>query len=271
MRRSDGVGVAAPTRYAPVRGELEDRGRQELEPRLVLRKVDGAAGPGALPSLERSKHGDRSISDGDIVDVRPVEKDRGRVGLAEELNESGEGTELAAVSGMERVRSSLSLIAARQDDEPGVIRTQLPRSQAEARNGAGREALDEHVGRADERSRESHTLGMLQVERRASLPVVVEGEHARAIGLDDAVLKWRVRRAEHVGGKSALETDDLGAEIREVLSDERSRRREADLHDADTAERSATGRRGGSGRDLGHMTPASRSRASSRAPTPTSP
>src|SRR5207253_5404279 len=84
--------------------------------------------------------------------------------------------ELAAISGVERVRSSLSLIAARQDDEPGVIRTQLLRSQAEARNGAGREALDEHVGRADERSRESHTLGMLQVERRASLPVVVEGE-----------------------------------------------------------------------------------------------
>src|SRR5207248_6725642 len=207
----------------------------------MLREQYCAAGAGALPSLERREHGDRSVADGDIVEVRRVGKDGRRVGLAEQLNESREGAQLAAVSGVECVRSSLSLIAARQDDEPGVIRTQLLRSQAEARNGAGREALDEHVGRADERSRESHTLGMLQVERRASLPVVVEGEHARAIGLDDAVLKWRVRRAEHVGGKSALETDDLGAEVREVLFDERHRRREAGLPSVETGEQYAKG------------------------------
>src|SRR5439155_15449251 len=131
MRRGDGIGVAAPTRYSSVRGEFEDRRREELQPRLVLRKVDGAAGPGALPSLERREHGDRSISHRNVVDVRAVEKDGGRVGFAEQLNESGEGAQLAAISGMERVRSSLSLIAARQDDEPGVIRAQLLRSEAE--------------------------------------------------------------------------------------------------------------------------------------------
>src|SRR5947208_2566341 len=122
VRRSDGVGVAASSRYSSVRREFEDRRREELQPRLVLRKIDGAAGPGALAPLERREHGDRSVADGDIVDVRPVEKDGGRVGFAEQLNESGEGAQLAAISGVERVRPGLSLIAARQDDEPGVIR-----------------------------------------------------------------------------------------------------------------------------------------------------
>src|SRR5437762_326431 len=181
-------------------------------------------GPGADPLVQlraRSEHGDRAVADGDVVDVRPVEKYRGRVRLAEQLDESGEGAQLAAVSRMEGVRSGLALVAAREDDEPGVIRAELLSSEAKARDGAGGEALDEHVGSADERSRERRALRMLQIERRASLTVVVEGEHPRTIGLDDAVLERRVCRAEDVGGKAALEADDLRAEIREVFADER--------------------------------------------------
>src|SRR5207253_7225343 len=266
----DGIGVPGAARYPSVRGEFEDRGREELQSGLVLREVDGAPGPGTLSPLERSEHGDRAVADGDVVDVRPVEKHGGRVRLAEQLDESGESAQLTAVSGMEGVRSGLALVAAREDDQPGVIRAKRLSSEAKARDGAGGEALDEHVGGADERSRELHALRMLQVERRASLTVVVEGEHPRTIGLDDAVLERRVCRAEDVGGKAALEADDLRAEIREVFADERPRRGEPHLDDPEAAERAATDRDRRSCRDLGHTTPAARRRASCPGPTPTS-
>ena len=151
-----------------------------------------------------------------------------------------------------------------------MIRAKRLSSEAKARDGAGGEALDEHVGSADKGSRERHALRMLQVERRAPLTVVVEGEHPRTIGLDDAVLERRVRRAEHVGGEAALEADDLRPEIREVFADERPRRGEPHLDDPEAAERAATDRDRRSCRDLGHTTPAARRRASCSDPTPTS-
>src|SRR5881296_3684721 len=270
VRRGDRVGVAAATRYSSVRGELEDRGREELQSRLVLREVDRASGAGALSSLERGEHGDRAVTDRDVVDVRPVEKDGGRVGLAEQLNESGERAQLAAVTRVERMWSGLPLVAAREDDQPGVIVAQRLRAKAEPRDGAGGEALDEHVGRADERPREGHTLRVFQVERRAALAIVVEGEHRRAIGRDDAVLEWRVGRAEHVGGEPALEADDLSAEVREVLADEGPRGSEPHLDNPHAAQRAAAGGRDRSCRELGHTTPPARSRASSSEPTPAS-
>ena len=169
---------------------------------------------------------------------------------------------------MERVRSGLPLVAARQDDQAGVIGAQRLGSQAKPRDGAGRKALDEHVGLADERARESDARRMLQVERRAAFAVVVEREHRRAVRLDDAVLERRVRRAEDVGGETALETDHLGAEVREVLADQRAGCREPQLHDADAVERAKVCDRGRPRRNIGHTTPAARSRSSSPEETP---
>jgi hypothetical protein len=112
---------------------------------------------------------------------------------------------------------------------------------------------------------------VLQVERHAALAVVVEREHPGAIGLDDPVLKRRVRRAKHVGGQPALEADDLGAEVREVLADERAGRRESHFDYPRAAERAPAARRGRSRCELGHKTPAACNRASSSEPTPASP
>src|SRR5204862_596001 len=140
--------------------------------------------------------------------------------------EPRERAELAAVSRMERVRSGLALIAARQDDEPGMIGAERLGAKAETRDGARREAFDEHIGLADERAREGDALRMLQVERRAALAVVVEREHRRAIRRDDAVLERRIGRAENIRGEAALDADDLRAEAREVLAHERAGRRE---------------------------------------------
>src|SRR5206468_5828237 len=100
------------------------------------------------------------------------------------------------------------------------------RSEAEPRDGARGEALDEHVRGTDESPCERDTLWVLQVERRAALAIVEEGEHRRAIRGDDAVLERRVGRSEDVGRSAALHTDDLGAEVREGFADERPGRGE---------------------------------------------
>src|SRR5258706_1562594 len=130
-----GVGVAGAAGDPPVRGELEDRRREELQSGLVLREVDRAADPGALPPLERREHRDRAVSDGDVVDVRPVQEHRRRVGLAEELHEARERGELAPVPRMERMRTGLPLIAARQNDELGVLRAKDVRPEPEPSDG----------------------------------------------------------------------------------------------------------------------------------------
>src|SRR2546428_3438070 len=270
VRRGDGVGVAAATRYSSVRGELEDRRREELQPGLVLQEVDGAAHAGAPPPLDRREYSDRAVTDRDVVDVGPIEKDGGRVGLAEQLDESRERAQLAAVARVERVGSGLALVAAREDDEPRVIRPERFRSKAEPRDGPRGEALDEHIGGPDERPRERDPRRVLQSERRAAFAVVIESEHRRAIGRDDAVLERRVSRAEDIGGNATLEADDLGAEVREVLADERPRSGKAHLHDTHPAQRTGMGAGGRSRRYLGHTTPSARRRASSSGPTPAS-
>src|SRR5206468_35054 len=91
---------AGARRHGPVRGELEERGRHELEPGLVLREVDEATIAGAPPALERGEDRDDAVADRDVVDVRPVEDHRRAVRLAEELVEAGEGGELAPVARM---------------------------------------------------------------------------------------------------------------------------------------------------------------------------
>src|SRR2546427_3341524 len=271
VRRGDGVGVAAATRYSSVRGELEDRRREELQPGLVLREVDGAAHAGAPPPLDRREYSDRAVTDRDVVDVGPIEKDGGRVGLAEQLDESRERAQLAAVARVERVRSGLALVATREDDQPRVIGAERLRSEAEPRDGPRGEALDEHIGGADERPREGDPVRVLQVERRAALAVVIESEHRRAIGRDDAVLEWRVRRSEDIGGEATLEADDLGAEVREILADERARGGKTQLHHTPSPQRPRAGAGGPARPGLPPTTPAARRRASSSGPTPAAP
>ena len=273
VRGGHRVGVAGAAGDPPVRGELEDRRCEELEAGLVLRKVDRAADPRALPPLERREHRDRAVSDGDVIDVWPVQEHRRRVGLAEELHESGERAQLASVSRMERVRPGLTLVAARQEDELGVLRAKELRPEPESSDGPRREALHEDISPRNERARERHALGMLEVQRRAPLAVVVEREHPGAVGFDDAALERRVRRAEDVGRETALDADHFRSEVREVLPHQRTCGGEAHLDDPHAGQRARWRHLswcGGSRRELTHIVPAARRRVSSVVPTPTS-
>ena len=270
MRRRDGVGVPGTPGDAAVRRELQDRRREELKTGLVLREVDRAPGAGARPALERGEHRDRPVPDGDVVDVRAVQEHRRRVRLAQQLDEAGERAQLATVARVEGMRPRLALVAARQDHELRMFGAERVRAEAEPGHRPRGEALDEYVGETDERPRERDTLRMLEVERRAALPVVVEGEHAGVIRLDDPVLERRIRRPEDVGRETALETDDLRAEVREVLAHERPGRGEAHLHDAQPAQRPGARGRRGSRRGVGHTVPARRRRSSSSVATPAS-
>ena len=166
------------------------------------------------------------------------------------------------------MRAGLALVAARQDDELGMVGAQRVRAEAQASHRPGGEALDEDVGEADERPREGDALRMLQVERRAPLAVVVEGEHRGAVRSHDPVLERGVRRAEHVGREPALEADDLRAEVREVLPHQGPGRGEAHLHDAQTAQRAGARGRRASRRGVGHTAPARRRRSSWSGVTP---
>ena len=113
MRDGHAVTIGIARGYGAIRRVLEERGREELEARLVLREIDDASLPRAAAALERGEDGDDAVADRDVVDVRPIQDDRRPVGIAEQLREAGERGELAPVAGMLRVRSGLSLIAAR--------------------------------------------------------------------------------------------------------------------------------------------------------------
>ena len=236
MWHGDEVAVADARGHGPVRRVLEERGRHELEARLVLRQVDVAALARQPAAQERGEHRGDAVPDRDVVDVRPVQQHRRPILLTEQVKEAGERGELAAVPGNARVRTGLSLITAREHDEVGTLAEEPLVVEAPLRHVTRCEALDDHVRLRDERARELGSARVLQVERHAELALVVEREHARPVETRNVVLERRVRGPERVGRGRGLHVDDLGAVVREVLADERAGRGEAELDDAQPRE-----------------------------------
>ena len=236
VRQRDRIAISVTRGDRARRGVLEERRGHELKSGFVLREIDRAPVAGASPPLERGEDCDNAVADRDVVDIRAVEDDRGPIALAEELVESREGRELAAVAGVLRVRSGLALVAARKHDQ---VALRLPHgldAEPAARERSGREALDDDIGVRDEPERDRRRLRMAQVERRTFLSVVVEREHPRIVrrGLS---FEGRVRRAECVERGPALDVDHLGAVVREVFADEGPGGGPTELDDPQTGER----------------------------------
>src|SRR5439155_22508146 len=128
--------------------------RRELESAFVRREAGPAHLAGAASALNRSEACENAVAASHVVDVRAVEDDRGPIALAEELVESREGRELAALAGVLRVRSGLALVAARKHDQVALRLPHGVDAEPAARERSGREAPDDDRGVRDEPERD---------------------------------------------------------------------------------------------------------------------
>src|SRR5438093_11642950 len=103
------MAIAVASGDPSVGEEVQQGRRHELEPGLVLRQVDvhTAAGPAAG---QRSQDRDGADSDGDEVDVRPIEYVRRLVGIAEQLGKAAQRGQVAAKARMAGVGAVLALV-----------------------------------------------------------------------------------------------------------------------------------------------------------------
>ena len=106
--------------------------------------------------------------------------------------------------------------AHRGDDQPRQLAQQLVDRQAEARQGAGREVLRQHVGAAQQVAQVAAIGVGAEIEHDAALALVEQHEDD-AVALASPPIRWRLGLAAR-----RLDLDDVGAEPGEDLRRRRS-------------------------------------------------
>ena len=125
----------------------------------------------------------------------------------------------------------------RDHDQPRIERPKHLPAEPEPIHDAGGEVLRRDVRARDEAAREIDSLGCLQIEDDAALPLVELIEIAAAVRSRDAV--WpRRQEPRHAWSLQRLDADHFGAEMGELQRRVRSGPDPGEIGDANAGERS---------------------------------
>jgi hypothetical protein len=152
---------------------------------------------------------------------------------------AGEGLVAEVVAGAVGVRPFLPPAGDRADHQPRIATPQVGGRQAEARQGAGAEALHQHVGRQQQVLEALAGRRTLEVEGEA---LVAGQQHRRQRAA--ALLALRVV-AHRIAEPRLLHLDHPRPHVRQQPGHQRPRQIAAQVDDADAVERTRLGAGGG--------------------------
>ena len=198
--------------------EVARRGKREQGYLAVEhREVDLAAAPGTGSSRQRGEDRDRDPQSGGEIRHWQPGLHRRAATLAGEAHDAAHRLEHGVVAFLVRVRPVLSEAGARDVDKPRVDRGERRIVEAELREGADREILDQHVGLLRQPAHQQPALVRAQVDGDRLLGAVADevvGAVARELRLEAARL---------VAAARLLDLDDARAELGEDHGGERAR------------------------------------------------
>ena len=201
------------------------------ERRLVERRVDDRAFPGALALEQCGGDADRRPHPGPHVDERRADAHAGTSRLAGHADQAARGLHEGVVPRLLAERTDVAVCADGAVDEPRIAGADRVRAEPDALGEAGPEALEEHVGPIRE---PEHCLAAALVREgdgERALPGVHGQEH-RAL----AVPERRPPGAAVVPRVRPLDLHDVGSERAEDLSAEGPGDRGRHVHDAHVRE-----------------------------------
>ena len=151
------------------------RGRQQGKGRVQVRHVDELPTSGALPCQQGEENTRDAVQRSAGIIGDEVERNCWRpVGLADQVEYTGDGQEIDVVGRLVPVWTVLPITAERAVNEARADALQRLVVAAKARHNAGPEAFDQHVGVGRELVQQLLAVVLLQIDGDAALVTIDE-------------------------------------------------------------------------------------------------